>query len=371
MLDVDIRRVQGAFTVNAKFTARETGVTALFGHSGAGKTSIISMVAGLVRPDSGRIVVNDRTVFDSESGVNLPPEKRRFGYVFQDGRLFPHLSARANLIYGWKRVRRRKRRIGFDRVVALLGIGHLLDRQPANLSGGEKQRVAIGRALLTSPDLLLMDEPLASLDAARKTEVMPFIARLPRELDIPILYVSHSVDEILNLADTLVFLADGRPRAAGPVEEITARPDFQEVIGGAGAGAVLAAAVESHDIEGGLTRLRFAGGILAVPKISCAPGEPVRVRIHPRDVGIALGDLPRTSIQNIFRGTVSAISPACNGDLVDVRLDIGGPLPATITPRALKDLALTEGAEVLAMVKSVSVSLGSGLNGCGPISVLH
>lgn len=363
MLDVDIRRVQGDFTVHAAFTAREAGVTALFGSSGAGKTSIISMVAGLVRPDAGRIVVNERVVFDAEKGVDVPPNRRRFGYVFQDGRLFPHLSVRSNLNYGFKRVRGRERRIGFDQVVELLGIGHLLDRHPANLSGGEKQRAAIGRSLLTSPDLLLMDEPLASLDAARKAEVMPFIARLPRELDIPILYVSHSVDEILNLADTLVFLADGSPKAVGPVEEVTSRPDFQKLTGRMEAGAVLSCQVESHDAEGGLTRLRFSGGILAVPKISREPGEPVRVRIHPRDVGIALGELPRTSIQNIFPGTITEISPSENGGLVDVRLDIGVPLPATITPRAVRDLDLKKGAEVLALVKSVSVSLGSGVNG--------
>jgi molybdate transport system ATP-binding protein len=367
MLDVDIRRKQGNFRVDAAFQARETGVTALFGHSGAGKTSIISMVAGLARPDAGRIVVNDRAVFDGAAGVNLPPEKRRFGYVFQDGRLFPHLSVRANLNYGWKRVRGRERRLGFDSVVDLLGIGHLLDRLPANLSGGEKQRVAIGRSLLTSPDLLLMDEPLASLDAARKAEVMPFIARLPRELEIPILYVSHSVDEILNLADTLVFLADGSPRAVGPVEEVTGHPDFQAITGGVDAGAVLATTVESHDEDGGLTRLRFAGGILAVPKISRAEGEPVRVRIHPRSVAISVGEIPRTSIQNVYRGTVVSITNACNGNggLVDVRLNIGTPLVATVTRRAVGELGIKEGKEVLALVKSVSVSLGSGVEGGG------
>lgn len=363
MLDVELYRVQGNFTVDAAFTARETGVTALFGLSGAGKTSIISMVAGLVKPDAGRIVVNGRTVFDSDARINVPPDGRRFGYVFQDGRLFPHLSVRSNLNYGLKRIRGRERRISFDRVVDLLGIGHLLDRHPARLSGGEKQRAAIGRALLTSPDLLLMDEPLASLDAARKAEVMPFIARLPRELDIPILYVSHSVDEILNLADTLVFLADGRPRAVGPVEAVTARPDFQALTGGLDAGVVIPATVESHDPEGGLTRLRFSGGLLAVPRLSRQPGEAVRVRIPPRSVAIACGDLPRTSFQNLFGGTVTSVAQSADGGLVDVWLDIGGPLLATITPRALRQLNLKQGTPVTAMVKSVSVSLGNGAGG--------
>ncbi len=221
MLDIRLEKVQGDFRVKTAFVAKGVGVTALSGHSGAGKTSIINMVAGLMRPDSGRIVANGKCVFDSQKGIDLPPEKRRFGYVFQEGRLFPHLSVHANLVYGMNRISVRDRHIKFDGVVDLLGISHLLERHPARLSGGEKQRVAIGRALLTSPRLLLMDEPLASLDAARKNEVLPFIARLPREINTPILYVSHSVDEILNLADQVVFLNGGKPLASGSVEEIS------------------------------------------------------------------------------------------------------------------------------------------------------
>ncbi len=231
MLDIHVKRVQGDFTVDAAFQINDAGVTALFGRSGAGKTSVINMVAGLIRPQAGHIRVNGRPVFDAERKIDIPPEKRRFGYVFQDGRLFPHLSVRSNLTYGMKRIPVDRRYVTLDQVVDLLGIEPLLDRHPAKLSGGEKQRVAIGRALLTSPDLLLMDEPLASLDAARKAEVLPFIARLPRELNIPILYVSHSVDEILNLADTLVLLANGSPRVVGPVETVTGRPDFQKLTG--------------------------------------------------------------------------------------------------------------------------------------------
>jgi molybdate transport system ATP-binding protein len=198
----------------------------VFGPSGAGKTSIINMVAGLVKPDDGYIKVNGRTVFDAAKGIHLPPEQRGFGYVFQDGRLFPHLSVRSNLTYGMKLVLAAKRTIGFDEVVELLGIAHLLKRRVPNLSGGEKQRVAIGRALLTSPSLLLMDEPLASLDEARKAEVLPFIERLSSGLSIPILYVSHSLNEILNLADTLVMLDSGRVSSVGRVEDMVNQSEF-------------------------------------------------------------------------------------------------------------------------------------------------
>ncbi len=239
MLDINLKKKQGSFTVETSFICQGSGVTALFGHSGAGKTSVINMIAGLTRPDEGHIVVNNHCVFDGKKGIDIPPEKRRFGYIFQEGRLFPHLSVRANLIYGMKRVPPGERYIEFDQVVELLGIGHLLKRHPATLSGGEKQRVAIGRSLLTSPVLLLMDEPLASLDAARKTEVLPFIARLSGHFSVPILYVSHSVDEILNLADNLVFLSGGRPVAVGSVEEVTVRNDFQQLTGRMEAGVVL------------------------------------------------------------------------------------------------------------------------------------
>jgi molybdate transport system ATP-binding protein len=226
MLDINVKRLQGVFRIHTSFVTHGTGITALFGRSGAGKTSVINMVAGLVRPDEGRIVVNGRTYFDSEKGLNVPPEKRRFGYIFQDGRIFPHLSVKSNLTYGMKLVPRSERFVAFDQVVELLGIRHLLNRQPSKLSGGEKQRVAIGRALLTSPHLMLMDEPLASLDNDRKSEVLPFIATLPKEFSVPILYVSHSVDEIVNLADYLVIVDSGRAIAAGQVKELMDRFDL-------------------------------------------------------------------------------------------------------------------------------------------------
>jgi molybdate transport system ATP-binding protein len=207
---VNVKKRLGDFLVQASFESNGDGVVGLFGRSGAGKTSIINMVAGLVRPDQGRIAVKDRCVYDSDGGVDLPPERRRFGYIFQDDRLFPHLSVKANLTYGMKLVPRHQRYVRLDQVVDLLGIEHLLERRPATLSGGEKQRVAIGRALLTSPDLLLMDEPLASLDSDRKSEVLPFVAKLPAEFNIPILYVSHSMAEMRSIAGRVIFIEAGR-----------------------------------------------------------------------------------------------------------------------------------------------------------------
>lgn len=239
MIDLNVVRKQGQFTVEAEFNRRANGVTALFGPSGAGKTSIVNMVAGLLRPDKGRIIINGHCLFDSKGNINLPPEKRRIGYIFQDGRLMPHLSVRANLTYGMHLTPAAERFIHLDQVVDLLGIGHLLNRRPAGLSGGEKQRVAIGRALLTSPHLLLMDEPLASLDQARKHEVLPFIQRLCREFSLPVLYVSHSMAEILNLADYLVILEQGRVQAADTMQALMGRPDLSHLFGRDNFGSVL------------------------------------------------------------------------------------------------------------------------------------
>ena len=229
-MDIAVTRRQGSFTIDAAFQGAESGVTALFGQSGAGKTSVVNMVAGLLRPDAGRIAINGLCLFDSDRGIDLPPEKRRIGYVFQDGRLLPHLSVRSNLTYGMRRTPTQQRFVKFDAVVELLGINHLLDRRPSRLSGGEKQRVAIGRALLTSPALLLMDEPLASLDAGRKAEVLPFIMQLGHEFAVPILYVSHALDEILNLAAHMVIMEQGRVLACGALADLMSRPDLQSCL---------------------------------------------------------------------------------------------------------------------------------------------
>ena len=343
--------------MDAAFRSEAAGVTALFGRSGAGKTSLINMVAGLARPDEGHIITGGRCLFDSNAAIDLPPEKRRIGYIFQEGRLFPHLSVRSNLTYGMRLTPKHERYVQFDQVVELLGMGHLVDRRPSKLSGGEKQRVAIGRALLTSPSLLLMDEPLASLDFARKAEVLPFIARLSSEFAIPILYVSHSLEEILNLADTMVVLDGGRTVASGSIEELMSRRDLQALIGHTDCGAVISTVVESHHEADGISRLRFQGGVLKVPRLEVPVGSRVRVRIEARHVAIALVPPERTSVQNILPCAIEEITSG-NGSFVDVKLDIGCPLLSRITPLALRTLDLKPGRKVFAIIKSVAVSHG-------------
>jgi molybdate transport system ATP-binding protein len=355
MLELSVKRRQGDFVVDAHLTAG-AGVTALFGRSGSGKTSIINMVAGLSRPDQGRIMVDGRVLFDKETGIDLPPEKRRLGYVFQDARLFPHLSVGSNLTFGMKRLPSSERRIDMDDVVAVLGIEHLLDRRPSMLSGGEKQRIAIGRALLAGPRILLMDEPLAALDSARKSEILPFIDQASRKFAIPILYVSHSMEEVLRLADTLVIMDQGRAAAAGSVEEVMSRTDLRPLTGRWDAGAVIRAVVESHDSAMGITRLAFPGGFLAVSAVSLAVGSKVRARIHARDISIAVDRPARISMRNVLAATVREVTPV-EGHLVDVVLDCGGmQLWAQITAAAQADLRLRTGMRVHALIKALTIA---------------
>lgn len=358
MLEINVRKALGIFTVDVAFSSDAAGITALFGRSGSGKTTVINMVAGLIPPDEGYITVKGRTLFDSAQSIDIPPERRRCGYIFQDGRLFPHLTVKANLTYGMNLVPRAGRYVSYDQVVELLGIGHLLARRPARLSGGEKQRVAIGRALLTSPSLLLMDEPLASLDSARKGEVLPFIDRLPRELSIPILYVTHSLDEILNLADMVVLLDSGRVVAEGSVEDVMSRLDLQRYTGTLDAGVVIATVVEQHDHATGLTTLRFTDGVLKIPLFDQPVGDRVRVRIRSRDVAISLSRPDKISVQNIFPAIVEEVVDTADS-LVDVRLNIGCPLLSRITPAAKAALKLNSGDRVFALVKSVAISRGN------------
>lgn len=361
MIDIALKKRQGNFLVDVAFTASQDGTTALFGHSGAGKTSVINMISGLARPDDGYIRINGHTVFDSRKKINLPPEKRRFGYVFQEGRLFPHLSVKSNLLYGMKRTPAGEKSVKTDQVVELLGIGHLMQRRPATLSGGEKQRVAIGRALLTNPLLLLMDEPLASLDEARKAEVLPFIARLSKHLSIPILYVSHALGEIINLADTLVFLSDGKVKASGPLEEIVRRNDFRQLSGGTQSGTIIKASVAEHDTDNRLTKLSFVGRQLISPLIRLPVGEELRLWIRSRDVGLSLDKICNSSFQNIFRGRVISIEQDHETGLADIQVDIGIPLCVTITQQAAGNLGLCPGKDVYALIKSISVSCASSL----------
>ncbi|MEE9209120.1 MAG: molybdenum ABC transporter ATP-binding protein [Kiloniellales bacterium] len=355
MLDVAVEKRLGAFEVDARFTCETSGIVALFGRSGAGKTTLVNMLAGLLRPDRGRIAINGTALFDSERGLDLPPERRRLGYVFQEGRLFPHLSVRSNLRYGLRRVAPEERRIGLDQIVALLGLDALLERRPGDLSGGEKQRVAVGRALLANPRLLLMDEPLAALDQARKEEILPFIERLRDELAIPIVYVSHAMPEIVRLADTMVLMSEGRVVAVGALDELTSRLDLRPLTGRYEAGAVVTARVEVQDARFALTELSFAGGRLLVPRLELPAGAELRLRIRARDVALALERPHGTSILNVFPCIVRDIG-ADVGAQVDLRLDAGGAaLWARVTRRSLEDLRLKPGSKVYALVKAVAI----------------
>jgi molybdate transport system ATP-binding protein len=359
MLSVEIERTLGAFRLAASFQAGE-GVTALFGRSGAGKTSVVNAIAGILRPDRGRIDINGETVFDSASGVDVPTPKRRVGYVFQEGRLFPHLSVQQNLNYAGL-FSRGMPASEFDHVVELLGLRDLLDRRPGNLSGGEKQRVAIGRALLSSPRLLLLDEPLASLDAHRKSEVLQYIELIRDEVKVPIVYVSHAVEEVVRIADTVVLMSAGGVLAVGPAEDVMGRPDLRPVEGAFEGGAVIDARVVEQDMEHDLATLAFDGGTLTATNVDALIGEPVRVRIRARDVSIALERPQRISIQNIFEGTIADIGVETNG-IVDVAIAVGTTiLRSRVTQRAVRQLGLAKGLTVYALVKAVSLArAGSG-----------
>ena len=364
MLEVDVSHQLGSFRLEASFSCRAAGITALFGRSGAGKTSLVNMLAGLIRPERGRIVLRGETLFDSQRGIDLPPEKRRLGYVFQEGRLFPHLSVRHNLLYGYRRAPAAERPIGLAQVVGLLGIEALLERRPAALSGGEKQRVALGRALLANPRLLLMDEPLAALDQPRKEEILPFIEQLKEELDLPVIYVSHAMQEIVRLADTLVLMSNGRIEAVGAIEELTSRLDLRPLTGRYEAGAVLATTVAGQDKMFGLTELRFAGGRLRVPYLNLPLGQPLRVRIRARDVSIALAPPENISILNVIPCIIKEIGEE-KSPQVDLQLDAAGAaIWSRITARSRAALALKPGLQVYALIKSVAIdrqSLGGGL----------
>ncbi len=362
MLEVDVTRSFPGFRLEARFAAGSSGITALFGRSGCGKTTLVNILAGLERPDEGRIALDGEVLFDSAAGIDIPPEHRRLGYVFQEDRLFPHLTVHKNLIYGMRLVPAAARHVDYDRVVELLGIGHLLGRRPRRLSGGEKQRVAIGRALLASPRIVLMDEPLANLDAARRAEILPFIESLRDELELPVVYVSHNMEEIVRLADTVVLLSDGRTAAVGPVEEVMSRLDLRPMTGRYDAGAVLPATVVSHDHEFDLTRLAFPGGELQVSRLDAAENTRLRVRVRARDVTLALTPPRDISVVNVLPGTVIEIGHE-DGPQVDVLLHLGegaedspkSALWARITRRSLRDLGLAPGKRVYALVKAIAI----------------
>lgn len=354
MLEVAVEKALGSFAVEARFESG-AGITALFGKSGAGKTSVVQMLAGLITPDSGRIVLDGKVLFDGAGRIRVPPERRRIGYIFQDARLFPHMTVRHNLNFGKRRQGKEQADITEDAVTEVLGIGHLLGRRTHDLSGGERQRVAIGRALLASPRLLLMDEPLASLDAERKQEIIPFIDRVHRQFEIPTIYVSHAVEEILELATTMVLLEDGRVTASGTVEEVMNRPELARVVGQGDAGTVIPATVTDRDEENNLATLAFPGGQFRIPASGMAAGTRARIRVRARDVSLALDRPANVSVLNVFEGRIAEIA-AADGAQADVLVEVGAvQLWSRVTAKSVRDLGLAPGRTVYAMVKAVAL----------------
>ena len=357
-LTLQVRHRFDGFTLDVDVEA-PAGVTVLFGPSGSGKTTLVNAVAGLLRPDAGRIAAGDWVLLDTAARRWLPPHRRRLGYIFQEGRLFPHMTVRQNLLYGRWFAPRDARTENLGRVVEMLGVGHLLDRRPGALSGGEKQRVAIGRALLAGPRLILADEPLAALDEARKAEILPYFERLRDEVSVPILYVSHSSAEVARLATTVIALQAGRVAAAGPPAQVLGDA---AAMGVRDVAALLVARVVAHH-DDGLTELAGPGGTLWLPRIAAAPGTAVRVRIAAGDVMLAR-DVPQgLSALNRLSGTIEAVAPGPGPDaLVTLRIgpeDAGERLPARLTRRSVTELGLEPGQACCAVVKTVALAHGA------------
>lgn len=352
-LSVSITHRLPGFTLDATFDA-PPGLTVLFGRSGSGKTTVVNAVAGLLCPDAGRIASEDTVLFDSERRLCLPPQRRRLGYIFQEGRLFPHLTVRQNLAYGRWFAPKSAPRESLDDVVDLLGIGHLLARRPAQLSGGEKARVAIGRALLAAPRLILADEPLAALDEPRKAELLPYFERLRDELAVPILYVSHSAAEVARLATTVVVLENGRVTHQGPAAELLSDPRISPT-GVREVGAVLQARITAHHPDG-LTELTAGGATIFVPQVARAPGETIRIRIAAHDVILSRQRPVGLSALNILEGMVETVRAGTGpGAIVSLSTPAGRVL-ARITRRSAERLGLRPGAPCFAVVKSVAIA---------------
>ncbi|MEM8537111.1 MAG: molybdenum ABC transporter ATP-binding protein [Pseudomonadota bacterium] len=347
MISLHVRKRLHAFSLDAAFDA-PAGVTAIYGRSGSGKTTLVNAVAGLLRPDEGRIAVGATTLFDASARIDLPVQRRRIGYVFQDARLFPHMTVTQNLRYGGDH--------DADRIIGVLGLAHLLDRLPARLSGGERQRVALGRALMSDPQVLLLDEPLAALDSQRKQEIMPYLEHLRDSLQIPQLYVSHDMAEVARLATTLVVLEAGQVAAHGPLADVLTDPTTLPVIGARQAGAILQTTIAGRLLDDNLTELAFSGGRLMLPGMLGQLGEKLRLRIPAQDVILAREKPQGISALNVLQATITQIAASDDGN-VAVRLRAGDDhLLARVTARSAARMGLQTGQAMFAVVKATAIA---------------
>ncbi len=347
MIDVKLKKSLGFFNVDAEFSSEVSGITVLAGPSGSGKTTIINMIAGLLTPDEGHIRINNRLLFDSERKINCPIEQRRCGYIFQDGRLFPHINVRRNLLYS-----RHSDHSMLKETVALLGIEQLLERMPAKLSGGEKQRVAIGRALIMRPNILLMDEPLASLDPERREELMTYIDRLPEQFGIPVFYVTHSIREILRLSDKLIHVEKGHIKSSGSLGGEYHGLGINE--GNGEYISVFNCNFKRYNNEFGVITAGFQGGTIRI--LSAAyPGEnEIRAAVRASDVTISLNKPENISTTNIFKGKIVSLEET-DGVRLLVHCNIGVPLSAQVSKASAVRLGLKAGKTVYLLVKVVSM----------------
>jgi len=342
------------FDLNVEVEVPARGITGIFGESGAGKTSLLRCIAGLEKPARGKLVVAGDVWQDTDSNSARPVHEREIGYVFQEPRLFGHLDVRGNLLYGSKRAAANGRDVEFSRVTDMLGLASMLDRKPPELSGGEAQRVAIGRALLRAPRLVLMDEPLASLDAARKDEILPFLDRLHAELSLPILYVSHHIEEVCRLCDHLLVIDNGRIVASGDLQTVLVRMDVP-LLSGAEAGSVIVGEVIDYDTDYDLTTIGFSGGAFRVPGRHGDSGLPLRLRIRANDISLCRERPGQTTILNVLDAKIEAMQ-AADGPSRLLRLRVGDDLLlARVTRRSCDDLGLQTGETLQAQVKAVAV----------------
>ena len=355
MLSVALNLRRDGFALQVAFDAPTPGVVALFGRSGCGKSTTIDLIAGLLEPDDGHVRLDDVALLDTTARASMPAERRRIGYVFQDSRLFPHFSVGGNLRYGLKRARHVEQRIGFDEVVSLLGLGALLERRPHHLSGGERQRVALGRALLSQPRLLLLDEPLASLDAARREEVLPYFEALRDRLSIPMIYVSHQFDEVLRLATHVVLLDSGKVLAQGSPGEVSLRPELRAIVGPEAVGAVLDGTIASVDQVRRLAELQLGRGVLHIGARDVRVGASVRVQLLARDIILATVPPHSLSVRNAIEGVVDEVLDD-DEDAKLIRVDIGGAIVLSrVTADAVEVLRLQRGRKVWVLIKAVSM----------------